>query len=466
MPDQDRSSRLDMPYMLPAQAQKHVTHNEALQILDALVQLCVTSFDAQTPPAQDAQIPEGQVHALGLSPVGDWAGQPGKLALRTGQSWTFVSPQPGWQAHDLQTGGTYVFRDGIWQALLHDVESIGIGTAADTTNRLSVASPASLFSHAGDSHRMVLNKASSPDTASLLFQSGWSGRAEMGLAGSEDFAIRTSANGQTFTTALQIARASGRVSLPAGVEITGPVTGSAVTAHPDDPTPGRLSQVGDFGIGLVGDNQPAALRIADASADLPSGFFSGPGSSGTNYPNSAARFFPFVNALHRAGLGSFTQARLFLAGPGSVTIGTRENSAPWSYARFYTEANVVGSVGQIAGLPTGAVIEQGSNANGHYVRFADGTQLCWTHVDQTAVGWTSASGSLFVPASAYGWTFPALFAATPTVMPSVQGSVAGAQGASVQMLSTSTAHIMPWSATPVGASTEKSIHLLATGRWF
>ena len=33
----DTSSNLKLPFILPSQAQKHVTHNEALQILDALV---------------------------------------------------------------------------------------------------------------------------------------------------------------------------------------------------------------------------------------------------------------------------------------------------------------------------------------------------------------------------------------------------------------------------------------------
>jgi len=66
-----------MPYLLPAQAQKHVTHNAALQILDAVVQLSVAGFAAQTPPDP---APIGQVHALGPAPTGAWDGQAGRLA--------------------------------------------------------------------------------------------------------------------------------------------------------------------------------------------------------------------------------------------------------------------------------------------------------------------------------------------------------------------------------------------------
>lgn len=45
----------------------------------------------------------------------------------------------------------------------------------------------------------------------------------------------------------------------------------------------------------------------------------------------------------------------------------------------YNKTNIVGTVSQSAGVPTGAIIERGSNANGEYVRWADGTQECWTN---------------------------------------------------------------------------------------
>ncbi|WP_322884302.1 pyocin knob domain-containing protein [Sinorhizobium medicae] len=41
------------------------------------------------------------------------------------------------------------------------------------------------------------------------------------------------------------------------------------------------------------------------------------------------------------------------------------------------ELPVVGTASNSAGFPAGAIIERGSNANGEYVRFADGTQICW-----------------------------------------------------------------------------------------
>ncbi|MBR9650059.1 DUF2793 domain-containing protein [Thalassovita aquimarina] len=80
----DLSPRLSLPYLQPSQAQKHVTHNEALVQLDALVQLSVLTFEVSTPPSQPA---EGEIYALGPAPTGDWAGQEGKLAIRGENAW-------------------------------------------------------------------------------------------------------------------------------------------------------------------------------------------------------------------------------------------------------------------------------------------------------------------------------------------------------------------------------------------
>ena len=57
----DISPRLELPLLQPAQAQKHVTHNEALRILDIFVQLTVEEFEATDPPVSPV---EGPVYRL------------------------------------------------------------------------------------------------------------------------------------------------------------------------------------------------------------------------------------------------------------------------------------------------------------------------------------------------------------------------------------------------------------------
>ena len=74
----------------------------------------------------------------------------------------------------------------------------------------------------------------------------------------------------------------------------------------------------------------------------------------------------------------------------------------------YAKDNILGTVSQSAGVPTGAVVEQGSNANGRYVRFADGTQMCW-RLNLVVPALTQSAGAIFQGVSNVSWTFPAAF---------------------------------------------------------
>jgi hypothetical protein len=75
----DVSPILSLPLIQPAQAHKHVTHNEALRLLDVLVQPVLTSCGQNVPPASPA---EGERHILGVAPTGAWAGRPLAIAFR------------------------------------------------------------------------------------------------------------------------------------------------------------------------------------------------------------------------------------------------------------------------------------------------------------------------------------------------------------------------------------------------
>lgn len=216
----DTSPILSLPYILPAQAQKHVTHNEALRLLDVMVQLAVLSRALNAAPAVPVI---GDRYIVAAAAVGVWAGQVGKIAVYTSTGWQFFTPLPGWQAHVVAEGVTVNYSGSAWGLPTAATSSptFGVNTTADTTNRLAVQSTASLFSNVGAGHQMKVNKAAAGDTGSLLFQTGFSGRAEMGLAGSDDFSVKVSATGSAFNTALMVAAASGIVSLPQGVSSGG-----------------------------------------------------------------------------------------------------------------------------------------------------------------------------------------------------------------------------------------------------
>ncbi|NML72758.1 DUF2793 domain-containing protein [Rhizobium sp. S-51] len=200
----DTTINLALPYILPSQAQKHVTHNEALQALDAIVQLTIAERRTAPPEAPV----EGRCYWVTPPASGDWSGKEQRLAFRQDDAWIFVTPRAGWRGFEQTDGRLKVFSGTDWLDLPTaadlEVSTLGLSTTADAMNRLAVRSPASLFTHDGSDHRMKLNKAATDDTASLLLQSGWQGKAEIGLAGEDRLSIKVSPDGSTWTTALVI----------------------------------------------------------------------------------------------------------------------------------------------------------------------------------------------------------------------------------------------------------------------
>ena len=311
----ETSSLLSLPYLMPAQAQKHVTHNEALRMLDGLVQLSVISRAVADPPASPA---DGDRYIIASSATGAWAGQDYSVALAESSGWIFLAPNTGWRAYVEDEGKEVIWTGSLWQAHAAALpDSIGLGTPADPVNRLSVAAPATLLTHEGAGHQLKINKAADADTASLLFQSNWTGHAEMGLAGDTAFSIKVS-DGASWTTALSFDPATGAAS------------GAAVSSGPEDSN---------------------------------------------------------TDALVRAGDG-------YLKGTLLDTVAQDGN-----------------------GVPTGGVIERGSNADGDYVRFADGTQIC-TSNDIPTGAISNQAGALW-QSNHLAWTFPAPFA--PGVPPILTG---------------------------------------------
>lgn len=207
---------LSLPYIQPSQSQKHVTHNEALRILDAVTQLSVQGYQNSSPPTSPVQ---GDRHIIAGSGSGDWAEHGGDITVFTATGWDFFTPQNGWRADIIATGEQLRF-DGInWIPVTsptQNLDGVGIATTSDSTNRLAVAANATLLTHDGTDHQLKINKANASDTASLLFQTGWSGRAEMGTTGADDFTIKASADGSTFHTALSVEASSGALHTPQG----------------------------------------------------------------------------------------------------------------------------------------------------------------------------------------------------------------------------------------------------------
>ncbi len=246
------STHLNLPFILPAQAQKHITHNEALIALDVLTQLAVIDRHLPTPPISPGT---GDRYIVAAAPTGDWTGHANDIAHFDGAAWLFHAPQPGWCAFLLDELGLVAFDGTDWLPVFgldHQAARLGLNTAADATNRLAVKSDAVLLSHddvtpgSGDM-RVVMNKASVADTAALLFQTGFSGRAELGTAGDDKLHLKLSPDGSTWSEALVADPATASLTLSAPLGLAS----ATVATLPSAAAAGQLLHVSDESGGPV-----------------------------------------------------------------------------------------------------------------------------------------------------------------------------------------------------------------------
>ncbi|MBT0957053.1 DUF2793 domain-containing protein [Alphaproteobacteria bacterium KMM 3653] len=102
---------LGLPLLQSAQAQKHVTMNEALQRMDSLCHLTLSSVTLLAPPVGAA---EGSAYGVPLGATGLWSGFEGMVAIAANGGWDFVTPQPGWQAFIADTGKPAIYSGSAW----------------------------------------------------------------------------------------------------------------------------------------------------------------------------------------------------------------------------------------------------------------------------------------------------------------------------------------------------------------
>jgi hypothetical protein len=105
------TANLGLPLVDAAQAQKHVTVNEALVRIDAMAQLVLTSISVATPPAV---VTDGTCYGVPAGAVNAWAGHTGEIAVGTNGGWDFIVPKAGWTALILDAGTRAVHSGTGW----------------------------------------------------------------------------------------------------------------------------------------------------------------------------------------------------------------------------------------------------------------------------------------------------------------------------------------------------------------
>lgn len=109
----ETTARLGLPLLQPGQAQKEMSHNEALAGLDLAVQAAAERIGATEPPADPVL---GQCWVVGDGASGAWADADGSIAGWTGGGWRFAAARAGmtvWSAED----GVFAVYDGTqWRS--------------------------------------------------------------------------------------------------------------------------------------------------------------------------------------------------------------------------------------------------------------------------------------------------------------------------------------------------------------
>ena len=231
----DATTNLLLPYLLASQAQKHVTLNESLRLLDGLVHLSVRGTERTEPPSDPA---DGDRFLVASGASGEWSGWDGSIAYWVDGVWLRLAPRPGWRVWIEEFDGSangpgdhlpgerelLVWDGAAWASILptamQNMAFLGIGTTADASNPFSAKLNAALWTalNTGEggtgSLLYTMNKQNAGKDLGLILQQGYVTRALLGLLGSNDLRLSVSDDGASFFDAFKVDRLTGIVDQP------------------------------------------------------------------------------------------------------------------------------------------------------------------------------------------------------------------------------------------------------------
>ena len=285
----DITTHLLLPYILAAQAQKHVTHNEALRLLDAMVQLSVLDRDLTAPPASPAG---GDRYIVASAATGLWAGWDLNVTTWVDGVWMRLVPRPGWLAWIADEATFAVWNGTIWDlvGVPQDVSDaiFSLVNDPDPTKR-------ALFSLSGISPATT-RTFTLPNTSSELAI----------LAGTQTFS-----GNKTFSGTLT---ASGTVTVSAAAATIGTATTAATYGMGTGATTTGVTKTVNLGTGgASGSNTVVNIGSATSGAG---------GSTVINTPTVT-----FANAVTQVGMPQANLTAQLLGLGGATADATNRLSA-------------------------------------------------------------------------------------------------------------------------------------------
>ena len=182
---------LILPLIDAAQAQKHVTHNQAIQKLDAITQLAVLERTLTTPPGSPV---DGERHIVAASATGAWAGKDFNIAAWQDGAWAFYPPREGWLCWVLAETRALIFTGGAWR------DYIGARSPNNASAVLRILEQEITLSGASVASTTLI------PNGSIVF--GVSERVTQAITGATSFAVGISGNTTQFGNLLGLSLGS------------------------------------------------------------------------------------------------------------------------------------------------------------------------------------------------------------------------------------------------------------------
>lgn len=271
-----------------------------------------------------------------------------------------------------RVGDAFRGPDGRW----YEVTNVASNTA------ISIDPPYIGASASGGSYALAPMQGYVKDSADAL-------RAIVNTYGAQLAALKTTGNYDILPVSKGGTGGENPAEARAGLEL-GTAATKNMTVSSTDSTAGRALKVGDFGIGAPG---PA---VAPSAAFSPGFYTFGPGAAGAPSQLASSGGSLIVNTLG----GNYVQ-QICMSIPGTSSnpfMAFRHfdgSGTPGPWRNIMHTANIVGAVSQSSGVPTGAVIEYGTNANGSFVKWADGTMVCVRTIVCTAASMALQSAPIY-----------------------------------------------------------------------
>lgn len=163
------TSNMNLPLIAADQSQKHVTHNEALKIIDAFTHLSAINRTSTSPPGSPT---EGDQYIIAAPATGDWAGRETQVVVYVDGVWVYIAPRDGWIIYDEATEVHLKFNGGSWTLLFSAsgavMDWVDYNDTTTATTPIQITTPGTYYNLTNDGAGAFTNTSyASSDTASI-----------------------------------------------------------------------------------------------------------------------------------------------------------------------------------------------------------------------------------------------------------------------------------------------------------